>query len=278
MSTGIRDLAPAFAESFAGISQLPFIAYVNETAWIFAVIETAHLLFLAVLGGAVLILNLRLLGATLGSVPVQDVERATRSWLATGIVGSILTGIAMGITTVNTLLSSGAFLIKMVALVAAILFSLAVAREARHNDTAENGLQVGGGILAIIASVWWLASLGLFITGDGLGSGAFLIALTGFALFAAFVTRWRRIYVFGLVAILGGGHLVIEWLSHDDTERGKWLIFVPLAAAFGLVAAVSALERREPARVAPSPARLVAFASTLAWITVAAAGRWIGFT
>lgn len=273
MSLSFRDLAPALADRLDGITRVPFIRYVNETVWIFAIVETAHLLFLAILGGAVLVLNLRLLGLALGDVPAWAVERATRPWLVAGIVGTIATGIAMGLTTANTLLSSGAFLVKMVALVAAILFSLAVAHAVQRGDSGERGR---GRALALIALLWWIAALALFVTGRGLGAGAVLVALTGFVLFAAFAGRWRRLYLAGLAVILGGGLLVVELVSGDGVTGPAWLPLLPLGGALALAATVATLARRET--VEASPARLTAFACTLAWITVAAAGRWIGFS
>lgn len=277
MSLNLRELAPAVAGAFDTISRSPLIRYVNETAWIFAIVETTHLLFLAILGGAVLILNLRLLGVTLVSLPARDVERATRPWLIVGIAGTILTGTAMGLTTMSSLMSSAAFLVKMVALIGAILFSLAVAREARRDET----LAAAGGkgrVLALAGLAWWLVSLVLFAVGAGLGSGAFLVALAGFALFAAFTKRWRRVYALGLLAILGGGFFAVERIAVATGEEPLWLLLAPLAAAFGLAIAIGLLERREAGTLQLEPARLAAFGSTLAWITVAAAGRWIGFT
>lgn len=277
MSGGFREAAPAAAAQIERIAQWPLVRYVNETAWIFAIIETTHLLFLAILGGSVLILNLRLLGAMLGEVPVRTVERATRPWLILGIAGTIATGIAMGLTTVNTLLASAAFLVKMVALVAAILFSLVVARAARHGGEAADAGR-GGRVVAIVAAAWWIVSLALFATGRGQGAGAFLVALAGFALFAVFIRRWRRSYVLSIAAVLGGGSLIVAWFGRDGAPVPVWLPFAPLAGALAIALTIAAVERRGPGHVAPSATRLAAFASTLAWITVAAAGRWIGFS
>jgi len=274
MTIGFRELAPGAAAQVEKISQLPFVKYVNETVWIFAIVETTHLLFLAILGGAVLVLNLRLLGAALTSMPAREVERATRPWLIAGIVGTIVTGTAMGLTTLHTMMSSAAFLVKMVALVAAILFSLAVTREARRGEADAPG---GGGALAVFALAWWIGSLILFVSGQGLGSGAFLVALAGFALFAAFTRRWRRAYVVGLVAILGGGFLLVERIVGQG-EEPLWLLLLPLGGALAFATGVALLERRERGPVVRAPGRYAAFASTLAWITVAAAGRWIGFS
>jgi hypothetical protein len=278
MSLNLREIAPAVAAAFDTVSRSPVIKYINETAWIFAVVETTHLLFLAILGGAVLILNLRLLDMTLPGLPARDVERATRPWLIAGIAGTILTGTAMGLTTMNTLMSSAAFLVKMVALIGAILFSLAVARAARRDDDAAALADGRGRLLAFAGLAWWLASLVLFAIGSGLGSGAFLVALAGFALFAAFTRRWRRVYVLGVLVILGGGFFLAEKVAVAWDEEPLWLIALPLGAALLFALALALLERREAGVRQFQPARLAAFASTLAWITVAAAGRWIGFT
>lgn len=278
MSLNLREIAPAVAAAFDAISRSPVIKTINETAWIFAVVETTHLLFLAILGGAVLILNLRLLEVTLTGLPARDVERATRPWLIAGIAGTILTGTAMGLTTMSTLMSSAAFLVKMVALVGAILFSLAVARAARRVDGADSPSDRGGRLLAFAGLAWWLASLVLFAIGAGLGSGAFLVALAGFALFAAFTRRWRRFYVLGVLVILGGGFFIAEKVAVARDSEPLWLIALPLGVALLFALTVGLAERREGSGPRFAPAQLAAFASTLAWITVAAAGRWIGFT
>ena len=89
MKMDFSDLAPGAAARIETLSQVPLIKYVNETVWIFAIVETAHLLFLTILGGAVLALNLRLLGVVLRDVPAREVERATRPWLNAGIIGTI---------------------------------------------------------------------------------------------------------------------------------------------------------------------------------------------
>jgi hypothetical protein len=276
MNIDFSDLAPTTAARIETLSQVPLIKYVNETVWIFAIVETAHLLFLTILGGAVLALNLRLLDVALRDVPPREVERATRPWLIAGVIGTILTGVAMGLTTANTLLPSAAFFVKMVALVAAILFSVAIGREVRRSEGAAT--PAAGRALALVALLLWGGALALFATTRGLSSGAVLVALAGFALLAAFVVRHRRAYLIGLGAILGGGYSVTEWISADGLKGPAWLSLAPLGGALALVAVIAVAERRDGMRVAPQPARAAALASTLAWITVAAAGRWIGFS
>src|SRR5436189_3640179 len=68
---------------------------VNNSTWAFAAIEAGHLLALVVLGGAVFLVNLRLLGFMLGEERVQDMAKAARPWLIWGLVGVTVTGVPL---------------------------------------------------------------------------------------------------------------------------------------------------------------------------------------
>jgi len=59
---------------------------IKNSSWAFAVIESVHLLALAVIGGAVLMLDLRLLGLGLRRQPIPEVAREAQPWL----VGSLI--------------------------------------------------------------------------------------------------------------------------------------------------------------------------------------------
>jgi len=97
MSINFRDAVPAIVDPLERAAQADWVRSLNETAWLFAMVETAHLLFLVVLGGAVAVLNLRLLGAVLRDVPEREVEAATRPWFLAGVIGTVATGIYMGV-------------------------------------------------------------------------------------------------------------------------------------------------------------------------------------
>ncbi|MBC2665450.1 hypothetical protein H7F51_07945 [Novosphingobium flavum] len=225
MSISINSLIPAVQAPLERFGQTEWVRELNQTAWLFALVETIHLISLVVLGGAVLVLNLRLLGLVLGDVPEQVIERNTRPWLRAGVIGTIVTGTYMAVATVVTLLPNAAFLVKMVALVAAILLSTAVARRLRLGQSDN---PAGSRLLAGSAVALWLAALILFAATRTIAAGALLVGLAGLALLLAGIAVRR--------------------------DGGNW----------------TALLR--------SPQRLGAFSSTLAWVTVAAAGRWIGFS
>jgi hypothetical protein len=64
---------------------------VNNSKWAFAAFEAGHLLALAMLGGAVLLVDLRLLGLGLKDEPLRRLARAAQPWLWIGLVGIIVT-------------------------------------------------------------------------------------------------------------------------------------------------------------------------------------------
>lgn len=276
-SPNLNTLAPAFAQAFDRLAQVPALKSLNESLWLFSLIETFHLLAMAVLGGAVLVLNLRLLGVALQQVPPGDVERATRPWLWLGIAGTIATGTVMALATAVSTLASAAFVVKMVALVAAILFSLAVSREVRRGTATGRGPQ----LLAVAAVLLWAMALLLFATTQNLGGGALLVAVAGFVLFAALTPGRRLAYALGVGSVLAVG--LIGSLLAPATAEGDALAHRLSLGAVGVALAYALavwLLARKPGAASPAqgPARLTAFACTLAWVTAAAAGRWIGFS
>ncbi|MES2302374.1 MAG: DUF6644 family protein, partial [Pseudomonadota bacterium] len=197
MSVNFRDALPTLQAPLDSFAQIEWIKELNQTTWLFAIVETAHLLSMVILGGAVLVLNLRLLGAILKDVPAATVEAATRPWLRIGIVGTIATGVYMAVATVVTLLPNGAFFVKMIALLAAILLSVAVSRQVRENAPTNGPKPL---VLAIAAGVLWLVALVLFTATSDLSSGSLIVAFAGFALFAATLARYRA----ASLAALGG--------------------------------------------------------------------------
>src|SRR5215470_3877119 len=79
----------------------PFFHYIEHTGygtairdsiWQFAAIEAVHLLALAVIGGAVLIVDLRLLGFGLRRQPTNQIARDAAPWLHGSLFTMLLTG------------------------------------------------------------------------------------------------------------------------------------------------------------------------------------------
>src|SRR5262245_61416393 len=101
---------------------------VRESLWLFPAIEGVHLLALALLGGTVLVVGLRLLGFGLRTEPVPELSRKVQTWMAGALATMILTGIPMFLSESLKCYYSPPFWYKMTLLVLAIVFAVTVRR------------------------------------------------------------------------------------------------------------------------------------------------------
>jgi hypothetical protein len=99
---------------------------IRDSLWLFPVIEAVHLLGLALLGGAVLVLDLRLLGAGLAGRPVAYVARQVQPWLVGALAVMVATGVPLFLSEAVKCFHSEAFRLKMVALALALSFTFGV--------------------------------------------------------------------------------------------------------------------------------------------------------
>jgi Family of unknown function (DUF6644) len=100
---------------------------INNSKYAFALLESVHILALAIIGGAVLIVDLRLFGVGFKNQPVASVARTARPWL----VGSLIVILTTGLLMFSSLAASkyyynAAYWYKMYFLLAAIVFTFAV--------------------------------------------------------------------------------------------------------------------------------------------------------
>jgi len=101
---------------------------VRESLWLFPVIECVHLLALALLGGTVLAVDLRLLGLGLRAQPVEGLARQMRPWFLAALCAIITTGIPMFLSEALKCYYSPPFWYKMSLLLAALAFAFTVRR------------------------------------------------------------------------------------------------------------------------------------------------------
>jgi hypothetical protein len=99
---------------------------VRDTVWAFPVIETFHLLALAVLLGTVLIVNL---GVFRTGTRNSGMARELEPWMLTSLAVLILSGIPMFLSEPQKCYESYSFPIKMTLLLLAILWHFTVQRK-----------------------------------------------------------------------------------------------------------------------------------------------------
>lgn len=99
---------------------------VRESVWMFPVLEAIHLLGLCLLGGAVLLVDLRILGLTLTQRSVSELAGQMRPWLVGAIGVLLVTGSLLFLSEAVKCFYNQSFWVKMIALPAALLFTFAV--------------------------------------------------------------------------------------------------------------------------------------------------------
>ena len=107
---------------------------ISTSTWAFAVIESVHLLALAVIGGAVLIVDVRLLGFGLRSQPIADVARDARPWFVGSLIVMLVSGVGLFLSEPVKCYYSTAFAVKMTCLALAIVFTFTVRRKVTMAD------------------------------------------------------------------------------------------------------------------------------------------------
>src|SRR5579872_2987723 len=89
---------------------------IKNSTYIFPIFEVLHLLALAVISGAVLILNLRLFGLGLSRQPVGEVAAEIRPYLIGSLLAMFATGSFLFIAEPLKCYDHGAFWYKMASL------------------------------------------------------------------------------------------------------------------------------------------------------------------
>lgn len=115
-------------EFFTWCENTPVGEAIRASLWLFPVIESVHLLALGVIGGAVLVMNLRLLGWALAGKPVASIWAETWPWLRGSWVVMIASGLPLFLSEAVKCYYSEAFWWKMSMLAVATLFTLTMVR------------------------------------------------------------------------------------------------------------------------------------------------------
>jgi hypothetical protein len=144
------------------MSALPFFEWceatqvgqtIRQSLWLFPVIEAIHLVAFAILGGTVLLVNLRLLGVAFRSQPVARLARDARPWQSASLALALATGSLLFLSEPMKLYYSYPFWVKITCLAPAIAMSFIV----RRTWTREEGLGTGPGgrLAALICLALW---------------------------------------------------------------------------------------------------------------------------
>ena len=106
----------------------PLVA-MRSSPWLFPVIASIHLMGLALIGGAVLVGDLRLLGFGLSRQPMAVVARDAERWIIVGLLVMIPTGILQFMCFATKYYFLKFFWVKMASLFLVLVFTFSVRRK-----------------------------------------------------------------------------------------------------------------------------------------------------
>ncbi|MEW6323473.1 MAG: DUF6644 family protein [Acidobacteriota bacterium] len=135
--------------------QTTFIATaIHGSVWLFPVIQCGHLLGLVMLGGALVLMDLRLLGLGLTTQPVGVVSRATFPWLMGGLALMTVTGIPMFLSEAVKCYYNFSFWVKITTFGPAILFAVTVRRRVGDAEEGRYGRVTQAAVAVVSLGLW----------------------------------------------------------------------------------------------------------------------------
>jgi len=107
---------------------------IRNSVWLFPFVEIFHLIGLGVLGGTILVLNVRLLGISFRGERTADLARDVRPWTIGSLVVMLVSGFLLFSTEAVKMYGNWAFRWKMIFLLSAILFTFTIHRKVVTSD------------------------------------------------------------------------------------------------------------------------------------------------
>lgn len=114
-------------------------SFLQQSTWLFPVIEAFHLVAFAALGGTILLVDLRLMGLVLKQQPVAQLAEAARRWFYGSLALMFVSGGFLFVSETTKLFYNDPFWSKMKFLVLGILFMTTVRRKVISMDPARVG-------------------------------------------------------------------------------------------------------------------------------------------
>ena len=139
---------------FEWINNLAVSRYINESAWIYPLVQAFHLLALVVFFGSLLIVDVRLLGGGLTQQPVSRVAKDARPWLVWSLIFLLITGIPQLMSNASREYYSEYFWFKMYVLAVAVVFTFTIRQWIAQREDAQIG--AAGKLVALVSIALWL--------------------------------------------------------------------------------------------------------------------------
>jgi len=136
---------------FDWLQQLPVSQFIGNSIWIYPLVQAIHLVFLALFAGAILIVDLRLLGVGMRTQPLSQVARDARPWLIIGFLGMVATGLPQLMQNASREYFSEFFWYKMYLIAIGLILIVTIRRKLTQADQPG----IAGKIVGLISIAVW---------------------------------------------------------------------------------------------------------------------------
>ena len=155
------DLLPFFQ----WLGSIPLSTYVLGHTWPAPIVQVIHLIAVAVFLGALVVVDMRLLGRGLTARPLADVARDAQPWLIGAFLLLFITGLPSLTSTALKQYYSPFFWGKMEALLLGVIFTFTVRRKIILTDEARLG-PVWPKVVGILSiGIWTSVTIGARLIG-----------------------------------------------------------------------------------------------------------------
>jgi hypothetical protein len=227
MSINLEQFLPAarpWVENLVNVWPTP---YVKPN---FAIWEVGHILSLIALGGATILMNLRLIGVGLTQESPSEIYRNLRAVQTIGAVGIVITGVLIGMANAERLYDSAAFIVKMLALIGGLILTYGVSRPTAITAAALLVLFVTRGRVRIVyagvlAALVLAQELAARVTDRDSINISFAVAIAAWIVGTALVQFFRADQgeEDGPLTKIIGCATILVWLT--GAAAGRWIAF-----------------------------------------------------
>ena len=146
----------SWLDVFESLEQSGIGLVIRESLWLFPAFEAVHLLGLSVLGGSLLMVDLRLLGVGIRSRTPAQLVRTVRPWLVGSLLILIGTGVPLFLSEAVKCYYSYSFWVKMSALGIGLLYTCLI----KHPVIRRGAGPGGQAVMGVLSLAIWLTVAG----------------------------------------------------------------------------------------------------------------------
>ena len=145
---------------FQWMNDLAVSKAIGESIWIYPLVQAIHLLFLALFAGALLIVDLRLMGFGIREQSTARLARDARPWLIVGFLGLVVTGMPQLMQNAMREYFSDFFWLKMYFIPVALIFTFTIRQKVALADESRFTPMVGK-LVGLTSVLLWIGGVAI---------------------------------------------------------------------------------------------------------------------